>query len=323
LSTTSGPADGRRLQRLGEELEESGLPLMADPLLRSMLVEEVDQALRPPVHERRAASSGTILEPAADQARWATATHLTITLLPVKQRPIASLRRLADGLSSWLVRRARGDDEWLLFDRPAGSERDLTVLAAALQATIVQRHPSGAVRVVGDFGVLRWEGLRWHHEPPVESWLGAITTDAFSGNPDVMRTLVEFAIHDLGAIGIGALLVYNPDGAVGAGMEDRLPSPPALDVQSPAHLAPLRHVLSQLDGAAVFDGDGVLRGLGVRLVPSPEAEAAVEPIGGTRHTSARRFSYDHPSTTVVAISEDGPVSVLRAGQVLGRSPDGE
>jgi DNA integrity scanning protein DisA with diadenylate cyclase activity len=42
-------------------------------------------------------------------------------------------------------------------------------------------------------------------------------------------------------------------------------------------------------------------------------------LGGTRHTSGRRYSYDDPFATVIAVSEDGPVSVLRNGAVLGRS----
>ena len=62
----------------------------------------------------------------------------------------------------------------MVFDRPAGSERDLVVLADVFEATIVQRHPAGSVRVVGAFGVLRWDGLSWHHEPPVSSWIDGI-----------------------------------------------------------------------------------------------------------------------------------------------------
>jgi len=71
-----------------------------------------------------------------------------------------------------------------------------------------------------------------------------------------------------------------------------------------------------------FDADGVLRQLGVRLVPSATAEDEVEAFGGTRHTSGRRYSFDDPSATVIAVSADGPVTVLRNGAVLGRSPDG-
>ena len=74
--------------------------------------------------------------------------QLEITRGPVDQ-PLSAARRFADGLSSWLVRRTDGTNEWMVFDRPAGSERDLVVLASVLDATIIQRHPAGSVRVVG------------------------------------------------------------------------------------------------------------------------------------------------------------------------------
>jgi hypothetical protein len=304
-----------RLRRLAEELEEIGLPPSPE-LFREMLLEEIGDALQPAVHERRVASSGTILEPKADPDRWAAGTQLDIARKPVKEQPLVASRRFADGLSSWLLRRTDGRDEWLLFDRAAGSERDLVVLARELDATIVQRHPSGSVRVVGSFGVLRRQGFTWHHEPPLPTWLETVTAGDFTGDPDVLEAMLQFAVHDLGSLHIGALLVYRPDGDPGPGVEERLPTPPPLQIRTPFHLAPLRHALAQIDGAAVFDADGVLRQLGVRLVPSPTAEQTVEAFGGTRHTSGRRYSYDDPTATVIVVSEDGPVSVLRNGAVM-------
>lgn len=285
-----------------------------------MLLVEIDHALRPAVHERRVASSGTILEPRADPGSWAFGTQLDIARTRVGRQPLVASRRFADGLSSWLLRRADGRDEWLLFDRPAGSERDLVVLAGVLDATVVQRHPSGSVRVVGGFGVLRWEGLEWHHEPPVADWIDTVSAGGFVGDAAVLEAILEFAVHDLGSSGIGSLLIYRPGTEAGPPVEERLPTPPALNIRSVSHLAPLRHALTQIDGAAVFDAAGVLRQLGVRLVPSATAEEAVEALGGTRHTSGRRYSYDDPSAIVIAVSEDGPVSVLRGGAVLGGSP---
>jgi hypothetical protein len=311
------PAAGRR-RRLVEELEESGLRPPGDAAARGVLLDEIEHALRPPVHERRVPSGGTIVVPRSDPATWGPGTQLTIARTPVGDQPLAAARRFADGLSSWLLRHADGSAEWLVFDRPAGSERDLVVLAGAFGATIVQRHPGGSVRVVGDFGVLRWEGWSWHHEPPVASWIDAVA-GADHGDPAVLAALLEFAVHDLGSMGVGALLVYRPGDAPGPAVEERLPAPPPLHIRRPADLAPLRHALAQVDGAAVFDRAGVLRLLGVRLVPSRAAEATVGALGGTRHTSGLRYSRDDPLATVVAVSEDGPVSVLRDGSVLGRS----
>jgi DisA bacterial checkpoint controller nucleotide-binding len=307
-----------RLRRLAEELDENGLRLDGHDAFRELLLYEIDQALRPPVHERKVASTGTILEPTTDPRTWAPGAQVDFTRGPVDQ-PLEDARRFTDGLSSWLLRRTDGTNEWMVFDRPAGSERDLVVLSGVLGATIVQRHPDGFVRVVGHFGVLRWQRFNWHHEPPVSTWIDAVTASAEHGDPQVLEALLEFAVHDLGSRGIGSLLIYRPDSEPGPRVEERLPAPPPLRVVRAAHLAPLRHALAQVDGAAIFDAGGVLRRLGVRLVPSDEAEESVEAFGGTRHTSGRRYSYDDPLATVIAVSEDGPVSVLRNGAVLGRS----
>jgi len=312
-----------RLRRLAEELEESGLRLEGTEAVRHLLMEEIDHALHPAVHERRIASSGTILEPTSEPATWAPGTQLDITRTPFGEQPIPAARRFADGLSSWLLRRVDGVNELIVFDRPAGSERDLAVLTGVLDATIVQRHPAGSVRVAGRFGVLRWQGLSWHHEPPVSSWNDALLAGPAHGDLAVLEAMVQFAVHDLGSLGIGALLIYRPDPDRRPAVEERLPTPPPLRIGRASHLAPLRHALAQVDGAAIFDERGVLRQLGVRLVPSSASEQTVEPLGGTRHTSGRRYSYDDPFATVIAVSEDGPVTVLRQGEVLGRSPDGD
>lgn len=297
------------------------MPLAGTMAFREMLVDEIDHALRPPVHERRVPSAGTVLEPRSEPSTWELGTQLDITRKPVGEQPMSAVRRFADGQSSWLLRRSDGPSEWMIFDRPAGSERDLVVLAAVLRATIVQRQPTGSVRVAGDFGVLRWEGFGWHHEPPVRSWIDIVAACSLHGDAEVLTAILAFAVHDLGSAGIGALLIHRPDDEPGPGVEERLPLPPPLQIRRPSHLAPLRHALAQIDGAAIFDGDGVLRRLGVRLVPSAVAEETVAPFGGTRHTSGRRYSADDPLATLIVVSEDGPVSVLRNGEVLGRSDE--
>lgn len=308
-----------RLRRLHEELAEVGLQLDPDDAVQLLVLEEIDAAMHPIAHERRVASGGVIVEPTTERTTWGERTQLDIIPMPVTNRARSSARRYADGLSCWLVCRLDGDDEWLMFDRPAGSERDLVVLAQALGATLVQRHPSGAVRVVGSFGVLRWERLAWHLEPPTASWIHTVASGDMNEQVTLLA-LLEFAVHDLGAPGIGALLVHQVHDGPEPTFEQRIPTPPPLDIHNAFHLAPLRHVLAQVDGAAVFDRLGVLRHLGVRIVPSVEAELAVAWLGGTRHTAALRHSYDDPTATVIAVSEDGPVTVMRAGEVVGRSP---
>jgi hypothetical protein len=38
-----------------------------------------------------------------------------------------------------------------------------------------------------------------------------------------------------------------------------------------------------------------------------------------RHTSGRRFSFDDPTATVIVVSDDGPVTLLRKGELIGTS----
>jgi hypothetical protein len=267
-------------------------------------------------------SYGVFVLPEVPTDEWQRTTGLDIVTGRTTSRLDDEVRRYADGLSSWAIRTAEGVDSMVVFDRPTGSERDLVVLAAASRAIVVQRHPNGEIRLVGSFGVARWDGLGWHVEPPVESWVTSAVCGLDGVDTSALDQLLRFAVHDLGAQGVGALLVFRPGETAAPTREPRLDEPPSLRIERASDLAPLRHVLTQLDGAALFAADGTLVELGVRLVPSADAEAAVPALGGTRHTAARRYSHDDPEAVVIAVSEDGPVTVFRGGEIVGNSPDG-
>ena len=284
------------------------------------VLEELDYALRPPVHERLVPSYGAIIHPTVDPEDWYISTQLTVSRRATESYGDPQVRRFADGFSSWAVRGPNGLDEFVVFDRSAGSERDLVVLSSAAGARLVQRDDNGIVRVVGPFGVVRADVAGWHHEPPLESWIEGVPGCLAEGQRTVLGQLLEFAVHDLGARHIGSLIVLHPTGELPSIHEHRLPRPPRLHIERPHDLAPLRHGMAQSDGATIFDGAGTLRWMGIHLVPSRAAEEAVRPLGGTRHTSALRYSFDDPDAVVIAVSDDGPVTVMREGKVVGRSP---
>jgi DNA integrity scanning protein DisA with diadenylate cyclase activity len=308
----------RRRERIADDLRDLGLHLDSGEM-DAIVLEEIDEALHPVPHERMVPTTGTVVTPSADPQTWDQLTRLRIARVIGSGQSISAARRYADGQSTWLLRADRDTTQWLLFDRPAGSERDLVVLSQALGATIVQRDGGGVIRVAGAFGVVRWERYTWHHEPPVGSMVEQVIDASGVEQRLTIEALLTFAVHDLGAAGIGSLLVYRTSDTLGPVVEERLAPPPELQINEPLHLAPLRHALAQTDGAAIFDVDGKLRHLGVRLIPTRQAEAAIDPLGGTRHTSARRYSFDDPEAVVIAVSEAGPVSVLQAGTVLATS----
>lgn len=314
-----------RLRRLREELIDEGTGVIESATSPDVVLEELDYALRPPRHERRAPTYGSIVLPTVDADHWGAVTGLRTELSPTFARDDHDVRRYADGLVSWTVRGIDGIDALAVFDRAAGSERDLVVISEATGAIVVQRRPDTGVRVVGSFGVARWDGSGWHVEPPFGSWFERASCGLTGEQSLIFDRLLRFAVHDLGALGIGALFVFGGEydarrpGAFELRLEERMAAPPPLRLDRPTDLGPLRHVLGQIDGAAFVDATGVLRQLGVRLIPSAAAEETVSPIGGTRHTSARRYSADDPDAIVVVVSDDGPVTVFRAGAVIGRS----
>jgi hypothetical protein len=68
-----------------------------------------------------------------------------------------------------------------------------------------------------------------------------------------------------------------------------------------------------MDRAALVDRDGKVTVVGVGLRSSDRSVSLVDSTGGTRHTSARRFSFDEPAVISFVVSADGPVSVFSDG----------
>ncbi len=308
-----------RLVRLLQELTEEEPAVVAAVRSPELLVDELDYALRPPRHERRVPSYGSFVLPTEPEAVWAERTTLDVSVRPAPERADDEIRRYANGLSSWTIRDAGGVNALVVFDRPASSERDLVVLAEATGATVVQRHPAGVVRLVGPFGVARWDGVGWQTGSPVAELVSRSSGGLDRQESNVLAELLRFAVHDLGSGSVGSLLVLALAEPDPVSFEVRLGVPPPLRVGRPGDLGPLLHVLGQVDGAAVFDREGTLRQLGVRLVPSRRAEREVAPLRGTRHTSARRHSHDNPCAVVVVVSDEGPVSVFRGGEEVSRT----
>ena len=161
-----------QLRRLTEELIDERLGVIESSVSPAAVVDELDYALRPPCRRVPVPSYGSFVLPTRDIAEWNEPTGLEFFVSEASERADDDVRRYADGVSSWTIRTLDGVTALVVFDRPAGSERDLVVLAEATGATIVQRHPIGLVRLVGSsFGVVRWDGVGWHREPPIGAWL--------------------------------------------------------------------------------------------------------------------------------------------------------
>lgn len=164
---------------------------------------------------------------------------------------------------------------------------------------------------------MEWDGLRWTFKPHTRYYEAPVRRLAPEANPDILRGLLEFCAYWLSPGNVGATLLWelggDPDGDTRGLDLSRADDAPPLRLTRREHFPALLSVLAQMDRAAIVDPDGELKRVGVTLVPTPRAIELVAPTGGTRHTSARRFSFDRSDSLVFVVSEDGPVSVFSDG----------
>lgn len=307
-----------RLQRLADELAEEGLPAFdgqEDPV--AALV-ELAYALRPQRFEGRVPTYGALLPPASGLLTDQLDLGTPVDLVPVGDVDLQFARRFADGVTSFAVRCGDGISHIACFSRNLADEYDLVGLQAALGGTIVQRHPHGQVRMFGPGGVIRWDGVAWHCDAPIDAWVDRLRSMAPDLGVDGVRPLLRFAVHELAAQRIGATLIWRPThgGLPSNRHEPLVHNTPRLRLDNVGEEAALAHALSQTDGAALFDGEPSLVALGIRLAPSSEAERVIGAMQGMRHTSALRYSHDDRGAVVIVVSEAGPVTLMHHGRAI-------
>jgi DisA bacterial checkpoint controller nucleotide-binding len=84
--------------------------------------------------------------------------------------------------------------------------------------------------------------------------------------------------------------------------------------------AELVHMGRHLDGAFAVSPDGLVLAGGAHLTVSSATEGLLGTYRGTRHTSARWYSYEHPETLVFTVSQDGGVSIFSDGSLITEAP---
>lgn len=322
-SPPTSPVLPGRLERLRAELADEGVPALSGAPDELAGLVELAYALRPPIHERRVPTYGAILTASPDDDLSVATDRFDIAVVDLDVDS-AMARRFADGLTTFAVRCPEAIRQLACFDQAMSSEYDLVRLHSAIGGLVVQRHPTGEVRVYGAAGVVRWNGVSWYHEAPVSDLLETLRLTAGHLPIDELRPLLQFAVHELSPRRIGATIVWRPTGEPPppGRWESLYPRPPALRLsRHPGMAGAIAHVLAQTDGAAVFGRHSTLDALGVRLAPSTEAEASLAPVQGTRHTSALRYSYDDDNAVVIAVSDDGPVSIMHGGQEVTRTTE--
>ena len=198
-------------------------------------------------------------------------------------------------------------------------EADLVRLQRKTGAAIIQRTPVlDVVRIAVDETMIAWDGRHWHCRPTAMALaeqllerVPELDTSVRQPRPGTRRPLARSSR-------IGATIVaYDGDGLDWTSLDTSTAArTPQLSVCDRRHFSALTTVLRQHDLAVIVDRHGALRKVAVGLRWTQDAEDALTSDRGMRHRSAQRYSHDHPTATIVVVSEDGPVSVFRGGAVV-------
>jgi DNA integrity scanning protein DisA with diadenylate cyclase activity len=323
----NNPADlrKRRLARLEQELSDENVVLPSEsPLpggfsspetLRQVLMEELLYARYAPVHEERRHSYCSVV---VSSESWASrlpleGKALLPTLEDVGSKDFSSSRLLADGQSSALIRSV--DSPLGLLALEDGGEFTLVKMARELESCIVQRLSTGQVKLFTGDRVYLWENETWSFRRYASTEASKLLLVlGLDGSADqTASALLDSCLHRLGAQHIGTILVWvlqdePPDSSSGGWRP-----PVDLQVVNDVDQRVLTTLLQRLDGACLVDRAGRVMKVGVHLNPSARAQELVQAEEGTRHTSAKRFSFDEPRTVAFTVSQDGPVTVYSDG----------
>jgi hypothetical protein len=311
MEQLSGPA-----RRLAEELAEDGIELGEDGPMSELLFGELDFARRIPMFEGRRPLYGSFSMP--DGTNITDAAGIA-DLVPLDGLAQAMARTFADGRSAFIVNRHDDSPVLACFDRPVQFEAELVALQESTGARIVQRTAVlGQVRLFTDQRVISWSGQDWTVRPTAAALLSALRACAPDLDPAVGQGLLDLTVHWLSPARVGATIVVHEEAFEWGSMDVSTKSrAPRLSLTNRQHYPALFASLLQHDLATLVGADGSVAYLGVGLRSSEEAERNVDTNRGMRHRSAQRYSYDHPSTTIAVVSEDGPVTIFRNGRAIG------
>lgn len=197
-----------------------------------------------------------------------------------------------------------------------GTEVSLSTYASGAGVIVVQRLSSGRLRLFHNDRVFTEEGGIWLTRPTALAYHEAVSLLVDVEHHPTARAILDMCVHALSPAGHGATLIWFPDGndEVAPHVDFSVAiTPPGLSAANSAHGPALAHALGQLDRAAVIGADGRVARLNVTLSHG-EAATHLPFEGGTRHTSAGRYSASVDNAIVFVVSADGPVTVFFRGE---------
>ena len=291
------PSSAGRLRRLAEELEEAGFSSTATSRSTTLVLEEVDHALRPPVYERRVPSMRGDPRTRRRPGTWEAGTELADLLGPIGEQPLPDARRFADGLSSWVdpprrrrrrVVRVRSPGR--LGARPRGAERRRSAPPRAAPPHRRRAHRRCRSACCAGTASPGDSSRRCRRGS------SNVTRRGRARGPGGARRACSSSPCTTSApAGSAPSSCYRPDDAGPPSIEERLAPPPPLQIRRPpaSPRCATRSTRSTAPPSSTPRRAHASSAPGWCRAPRPADQ--VDGYRGMRHTSGRRYSFDDPA----------------------------
>jgi DNA integrity scanning protein DisA with diadenylate cyclase activity len=304
-------ADLRHLKReLEREFRLLGIA-PSDVLWSESCLKELNKCLRPEIHEGKIPSYGAVI----GGQHHITPTQARFVRLEADQLKLG--RSAADGVHSFTLFDVNGFNGLLILDLPATDELTLVNLRESTGSTILTRDAEGTTRIFLQTGIAIQRHRRWSFRPAVDLILERLQKTCPCVEQPAFGAVLRFAFHQLSPLKSGATLIWCLEEPTSSDFRKMQPAVDLrhlqISVMDEAVLPAMRHLLAHVDGATIISPEGLFIGTGAQLQPSIQSKELVPEHKGTRHTSARRFSFDFEAAIVVAVSTDGTVSIFSDG----------
>lgn len=216
--------------------------------------------------------------------------------------------KFTDGLYSFLF--VNGKKKSVIFF-PNIEIDDEKLVSLTLDKIIIIQRISDKIKIFYQGNVFLCNNRYWLIKENISNAIYKTIKCAPQVDETTFTKIISFAYYHLSHYNIGATLVYLITNKLSLhGLKNRRNS---LNITEPKHRLLLKSYLNQIDGATFIDSKGNIISSEIHLKTTDKSIKIISQSTGTRHTSARRYSYDKADCIIVTVSEDGPVSIFSDG----------
>ncbi len=239
-------------------------------------------------------------------------------IIKVRKNKIEMARHLANGSDSFLLYERGQFIGLAFFKNPILSEILFVNAFPPSGGLFIQRNERGGIKFFQGSNIVTLDNRVWHGKPLIKEAAWKISRCIPEIDHLILKCILDFAFHLLSPMNqVGTTIVWwlRKNSNLEFEYEENGQSMREFNfyITDDSKLSSLCHYISQTDGALFIDYDGHISHVGVHLESSKKSCDILSQFHGTRHTSAKRFSFDRREALVITVSSNGPVSIFSDG----------